>query len=545
MIRRVVQLAIIFIVASSSVCAPFTAMALEEQQGIVDTENMQEDTMQPVKDEFPVDTEVETITLPEQIVSTPQVINETKVSSPALPEEPPLVLPELLINRVMAGKSGQSSYEYIELYNPNLHEVSLASWQLLLLRKDGSDTKQIFSLNGTVKPKSYILFAGTDTDLDAFEPDFRLKTNSIITTGGIVQVTNAKADIIETLRWGDAANPSLQLPTGKILSRVYIDGTPNMSGDSMQDFVSSLSDVLPRFGGYMPQSSPVNRCNDIQISEIAANVTDERQFIELYNSAGDTRSLDGCLLETNRSTTNNFVLTGSMNPGEYRSISISTSDLTLTKTTSGTVYLLSSDGEEEVDARSYDSLAENTSWAWFSDGDTWHQTFAITPDQANVWQEFLPCEIGYERNEDTGRCRKIASSETLAECASGQYRNPETNRCRNIATATNTLTPCLVGQYRNPETNRCRSMATLTNELTPCRVGQERNPDTNRCRNVNVSMPEAAYAVDPVKETGKVFMGWWALGGMGVLAAGYGAWEWRREVLSGIQKVVTFFTSGK
>jgi len=39
------------------------------------------------------------------------------------------------------------------------------------------------------------------------------------------------------------------------------------------------------------------------------------------------------------------------------------------------------------------------------------------------------------------------------------------------------------------------------------------------------------------------FAGWWALGGVGTLAAGYGAWEWRREMISALGKVKGFFTS--
>ena len=58
-------------------------------------------------------------------------------------------------------------------------------------------------------------------------------------------------------------------------------------------------------------------------------------------------------------------------------------------------------------------------------------------------------------------------------------------------------------------------------------------------------MLSAAFAVEPVKDGGKAFIGWWALGGVGVLAGGYGVWEWRREMAGAIRKVTAFFVSNK
>jgi hypothetical protein len=131
------------------------------------------------------------------------------------------------------------------------------------------------------------------------------------------------------------------------------------------------------------------------------------------------------------------------------------------------------------------------------------------------------------------------------ECEPGKYRNPETGRCRSVETA-DVLTPCKEGQYRSPETNRCRSVASAASTPAPCQPNQERNPETNRCRKKAASgIPESAFAVEPIKETGKAFAGWWVLGGLGTLAVGRGVWEWRSEMLAGIRKTTSFFTSGK
>lgn len=146
------------------------------------------------------------------------------------------------------------------------------------------------------------------------------------------------------------------------------------------------------------------------------------------------------------------------------------------------------------------------------------------------------CGPGKYRHPLTNRCRNIESdAAVITNCEADQYRNPETGRCRKIAT-TASVTPCKEGQYRSEETNRCRNIVAAGSQA-PCAEGQERNPDTNRCRNVLAkSVPDAAFAVQPVQEGMRAFVGWWALGGIGVLAAGYAGWEWRREIGTTLRK---------
>ena len=175
-----------------------------------------------------------------------------------------------------------------------------------------------------------------------------------------------------------------------------------------------------------------------------------------------------------------------------------------------------------------------------------------------MYDEFPACEVGFERNLETGRCRKIVDEQVLglAECPEGQYRNLETNRCRKIETLVSTLTPCGPNQYRHPETNRCRNLESLVSaSLTPCKAGQYRHPETNRCRNIPVAStptpckdgyernPETNRCRKIVTNTGasnsvsensdesaKEFTGWLAIGGVGLLTAGVVGWEWKREI---------------
>lgn len=316
-----------------------------------------------------------------------------------------------------------------------------------------------------------------------------------------------------------------------------------------------------------PVQPTVNTCAGIVFSEIGAYTP--QQFIELYNPTKSPIELAGCQLVTNRSATKTYVFGDEeLAGGGYGSVVISDTELTLSKTTTGTVYLLSSDGVEQIGVE-YAKLKEDTSWAWFG-GSNWSQTYAVTMGAENVYQQYLPCNAGYERNEETGRCRLIpvattpadcgagkyrnpttgrcrlllANTSSLKPCAANQYRNPETNRCRLLSSASSTLKPCAANQYRNPETNRCRLVSSASASLKPCAPGQARNPATNRCRKVAGAMTQAGFAPESVADQQSSRLGWTAFAAVGVLAASYGAWEWRREVAGALAGVAAFFRKG-
>lgn len=232
------------------------------------------------------------------------------------------------------------------------------------------------------------------------------------------------------------------------------------------------------------------------------------------------------------------------------------------------MWLITNRNVEVASAPAYTNAKDDVSWALI-DG-IWQYTYTPTPGEANVALAALPCEVGYVRDDETSRCRKIdIIAASSAPCRDGQYRHEETNRCRTIPAPT-VLAPCKEGQYRSEETNRCRSLVALlssaskpcaddqfrnplTNRcksiashedaaLTDCGEGRERNPTTNRCRNtVSASTSTVAFPVEPVKDTVEAFVGWWALGGVGVLAIGYAGWEWRREVGGLVDRARSFF----
>ncbi|USN96786.1 MAG: lamin tail domain-containing protein [Candidatus Nomurabacteria bacterium] len=259
----------------------------------------------------------------------------------------------------------------------------------------------------------------------------------------------------------------------------------------------------------------------ITLTELYPNATGSdtgNEFIEVYNPT-DTMvdlSLYTIRVGINLDKTFTFPIGATIAPGEYKSFDNNTIKFSLVNSTSR-VQLVGLDNVVYGDSTNYENPNEGESWALIKG--TWQYTNRPTPSDENL------ASITVETNDNSSS----GTSPTLKPCAPNQYRNPDTNRCKKISTTS--LAPCNDGQVRNPETNRCRNVVTTASVRKPCSDNQYRSEDTNRCRNLPAAtVPDANFAVQPIKDTGTAFVGWWALGGVGLLAAGYGAWEWRREL---------------
>jgi hypothetical protein len=511
------------------------------------------------------------------------------VSQAVTPEDtstPVLFISEVRLRGCLDGTSSCTTTDskdgaFVELYNSSPDSVVVNNWTVRYVVANetgfGGITVLAKLLNLQLDGYSYAV-VGKGGLVTRGAPLIVMTSGIGNSSQGYIQLLDDNGRVVDMVGWGVPATLAEGYPTRASDLNNSMQRCENEAG-LIVDTNNNKADFLqyefatPGTGIRCVTPAPiveVNNCEGIIISEIAANTVAETQFIELYNTTAKDVALGGCQLQTNRSTVKSFIFSDELiGPGAYRVVYIQSTDLILTKTTTGTAYLLSSDGKNETDTRQYANLAIDTSWSWFGD-DMWQQTYAVTPGRSNVEQPYLPCDEGYVRNLETGRCNKVVvatiapcadnqyrSEETnrcrtvavltgLLPCKDGQYRSEETNRCRSIALAGSTLTPCKDNQYRSEETNRCRSIITASANLVPCKDNQYRSEETNRCRNVTATaIPDATFAVTPVKETGKAFIGWWALGGVGLLAVGYGAWEWRREVVRGMRKFGEFFSSHK
>ena len=143
------------------------------------------------------------------------------------------------------------------------------------------------------------------------------------------------------------------------------------------------------------------------------------------------------------------------------------------------------------------------------------------------------------------RVSKAAAVRRLAVCRPGYYRHPVTGRCRSTRAIGKLTKPCATGQVRNPATGRCKKLATKT-ALKECPAGYQRNPQTRRCRKAVPSQAaQAGFAPIEAQQTAGATWAWWAVGGVGLLAAGFAGWQWRWEILQAIRRLKSAVTSGK
>lgn len=355
-------------------------------------------------------------------------------------------------------------------------------------------------------------------------------------------------------------------------SDLPLNNVINADGDCVQDECQNLDDIQADVpDGYVATDFICQQRMPryaLLLTELLPNVSGDdtgREFIELYNP-NDLRLFLGVyrlVIGGNDGKVYTFPDGSFIEPHAYYVLTNSDINYTLTNTGSQ-VQLLDDNGLVIDQTIPYIDAKDDTAWALI-EGE-WRYTNRPTPGASNLNAEhapvlaastdlvadpatLAPCGEGKYRNPVTNRCRTITVDvPVLTACSDGEYRNQETNRCRKIATTfLASLTPCKDDQYRSEETNRCRSItAANTNQLAPCKDGQERNPETNRCRTIaTAAIPPAAFAVEPIAPSGKAFVGWWALGGIGVLAAGYGIWEWHREIAGGLRRLFGFLVSHK
>lgn len=298
-----------------------------------------------------------------------------------------------------------------------------------------------------------------------------------------------------------------------------------------------------------------------RITEIMPNVSGDdtdHEYIEIYNPNITPVNLEYFKLVVGKNLEKSFTFpAGTVIGGHEYGVFYNNSIPFSLLNTSSRVALQLADGTPMNEAEIYGSPGDDMAWSevngmWqYSDQPTpgeENQPSVVVVDEQSVSNVTLrPCAVNQYRNPETNRCRSIVlATSILAACKDGQYRSEETNRCRSIVTA-NALKMCNDDQFRNPATGRCKKIAS-TDELASgdCGEGRERNPSTNRCRNIAVaSVPDAAFAITPVKETGKAFIGWWVLGGVSLVAVGYAGWEWRHEISRSIRSLGSRFTSGK
>ena len=578
-----------------SLAAPAGAVfALEE--GLADTDAV----VSPMLQEEPRDTSSSTVDsqeLPEQPVSAGELESRDAddtfvedVETIGLPEDIADVPPEQTVPIQPEDKTLVISYvqssgafgKYIEIRNVSAVDYQTRALSLLYVRSSGSNSSSpdvLATFYGTIKAGGRVTIGNVtvaDSESQSADVYFTQTTSTVMdAAGGWLLLVD---DITEhdSFCWstgsslcGDDRYAPKNINGNTVYSRCFdaVGATTLCSFDEETGtgalFESKQMLTAHDRGGFVPF---YNSCSGLVVSEVAPQLTD--QFIEIHNPTEAEVSLEMCVLQV-QTRVYQFGVGDTINAGAYLAINPGAVGTSLARTTAGEVRLLSSAGEL-IDGMKYSTPREDRSAIRDGEGSVvW--TLSPTPGKSNKYVPYLPCEAGYWRNEETGRCNKEAEAIVSTDCGEGRERNPATGRCRNIP-GPRELTPCRDGQYRSEETNRCRSIATvaasvlkpcaddqfrnpLTNRckaiastddisLADCGEGRERNPETNRCRNIlSAAMPVVPFAPDKVTQTAQGTLGWWALGGVSLVALGYAGWQWRFEVGRLVRRMGQVFTS--
>lgn len=499
---------------------------------------------------------------------TPELTSESDEPPVVSPPNPPVVVPPavpLPVSPLLiaAYKATGAHMHAVQLYNNSSNMVSLEGFSLLYVA--GDSDYEVPLTGGWIEPRSYMIMAW-EGESEYADIEFRF---SSVGSEPLKSVA---------LRHSGYEPLVVSVPTtykGELLHRFK-----SSAGNYTTNMTFATGESVVSGGGlYVLPDVP-----DISILEIlispractyASETSDCYDYVKVRNDGAEPLDLSRYRVRsgfsnTNSTATNTSYFTGIIEPGEtvalFRDrdgarVSFSAND--------GTLWLEDIYGYEAYDMRvspyigSDLAVNKGRSWAYNSETEQWQWATPSPDTEANNFtvieagrgsvespRELVPCGENQYRSEETNRCRNNVVVSGPAPCREGQYRSEETNRCRSIATAAAAvLKPCGDGEFRNPETNRCKKIASSEDiALADCGEGRERNPLTNRCRNVAVAgaltdtMP---FPVEKTTESTERFAGWWTLGIVVLLGAGYGMWEWREELLGASKKVSQFLRSSK
>lgn len=273
---------------------------------------------------------------------------------------------------------------------------------------------------------------------------YNFSSSGLASTSGKLSLFDGE-DLVDEICWG-------KLSCDKQIAKFVT------SEEGNQSYVFGSGELVPQ--KYYPDLDPealqkediASSCQGLRINEIYSYFEESatEQYVEIYNS-GASCELDGLAL---RYKNKSYELSGNISPGAYLVYQNEALVLTKNPTSQNTLELI--DGENILDTASYPH-GQKSGLSYNLIDTEWKLSYARTPGEANIFQEFQTCQEGKEINPETGNCVNIAES-TETVCPEGKYLNPETGRCKTIED--DTPAECAEGYERNPETNRCRKIQT-------------------------------------------------------------------------------------
>lgn len=422
----------------------------------------------------------------------PRLTQDATQSSPTIDDQDDnLILPDqpsnkfefgtdLIIKAVNPGYTvdgTQNVGEFIELQkNIDNSNFSLAGYGIHYTNSSGKSTLLLdFSEGSLMTGETLLMRFARSPDSD--RADATYMTTLAMTTGR-VELTY-RDEVVDWVCWGggDDCLTSFKSAKPTTLLRDLQNGLFAHVADYEPSFNPTRPSLtIPPPPETLPDDKPSHdspeataRCYELEFSEILTYYANDKteQFIELYNRSDTTVIMDQCALRYKKKT---YYLSGAIAADGYYAYypmhHLPSFTLTKNPNSSNTIELLDANGST-IDTLVYNhGQKKSTSYAkFYTSGaeEVWDLTYATTPGNANIYQEFRTCPSGKTINPETGNCVKITSSSKATVCPEGKYLNPLTGRCKKISEDSSTPKPCAAGYERNPETNRCRKIKSDNN----------------------------------------------------------------------------------
>lgn len=410
--------------------------------------------------------------------------------------------------------------EFLELLKLSTNDISLAGLSVIYITSSGKEyVVYSFSETSEMVGESLLMRLASSDEVQGAEDyhevaDLTYTRNMSRSKGRIKLVY--EEEVIDSLCWGledDDCFPAFNANKPTTLVR-------NLLAEEVEDSFVHTANYKPSYDQTnpglrikeVPEEKIEPKCKSLEFSELYTYFenSNTEQFVELFNRSEETIEISGCFL---RYKNKNYPLSGATSANGFLTFyNMAEWGLSLTKnpTSSNTLEIIDRNGDV-VDKLVYSSgQRKGVSLAMIgfnSDGsERWVQTYHITPNAENIYQQFKTCPVGKVINLETGNCvNETSLAPTLAACPEGKYRNPLTGRCKSYG-----------------------SLASA--ELKPCAEGYERNPETGRCRKI-VKNDGAEYALEPETfEEKSEFIAKWAI--LAVVAVGgiYILFQYRKEV---------------
>ena len=373
----------------------------------------------------------------------------------------PVFLQFSAINAGFKDDNSAQNYDFVELSYSGELPLNLASYRLVYTNSSGKIAGELAFVENIQLAESRLLlgFKNSQQFADSLpEYLYYFSSSGLASTAGMLELFYNE-QLVDVVCWGKAfcENPQPKFATdvaqNQTLVRCLLDDceAPYILDNYLPELTPSALQIVE-----LEIAEDLPSCTGVIINELYSyySANQSEQFVELYNPTTETISLCNCQLRYKK---HNYPLTGELEPDGY--LIVRSDDLKLTKNPTVPLLLEIIDQNAETVASVEQSNHQKigTSYAYFTEEDTWYQTYQPTPGAANIFQEFRSCEEGKEINPATGNCIKIATP-TIKTCTDGYYLNPATNRCKKNSTDTMVLTECPTGYERNPTTNRCRKI---------------------------------------------------------------------------------------